>query len=106
MIHHLAVAVRALDPPGGGAERSLSSLLRGISIEGEGFDSSAKFSPLHPTPPLTSQLMQPWKVSALYSKDGGEQTNLLSDDILTSRIDLPSESFFSGLALEAYSSLL
>ena len=31
MMHHLAVAVRALDPPGGGAERSLSSLLSGIS---------------------------------------------------------------------------
>ena len=67
MMHHLAVAVRALDPPGGGAERSLSSLLSGISIEGQGFDSSATFSPLHPTPPLTSQLMQPWNVSALYS---------------------------------------
>ena len=59
MMHHLAVAVRALDPPGGGAERSLSSLLTGISIEGEGFDSSAIYSPLHPTPSLTSQMMQP-----------------------------------------------
>jgi len=98
MMHHLAVAVRALDPPGGGAERSLSSLLQGISIEGEGFDSSAKYSPLHPSPPLTSQLMQPWKVSTLYSKDGGEQTNLLTGEILTSRIELPSESFLSGLA--------
>tara|TARA_S200000501_G_scaffold80994_1_gene72959 strand:- start:1655 stop:2917 length:1263 start_codon:yes stop_codon:yes gene_type:complete len=98
MMHHLAVAVRALDPPGGGAERSLSSLLTGISIEGEGFDSSAIYSPLHPTPSLTSQMMQPWKVSTFYSKDGGEQTNLLTEDILTSRIELTSESFFSGLA--------
>mgnify|MGYP001206904810 CR=1 FL=1 len=98
MMHHLAVAVRALDPPGGGAERSLSSLLSGISTGGQGFDSSATYSPLHPTPPLTSQLMQPWKVSALYSTDGGEQTNLLTDEIQTSRIELTSESFLSGLA--------
>ena len=70
MMHHLAVAVRALDPPGGGAEYSLSSLLSGISTEGQGFDSSATYPPLQPTSPLTSQLMQPWKVSALYSLDG------------------------------------
>jgi glycosyltransferase involved in cell wall biosynthesis len=98
MIHHLAVAVRALDPPGGGAERSLSTLLRGISVQGLGFDSSAKFSPLSPSPDLSSQLMQPWKVSTLYSRDGGEQTNLLTEDISVSRIELTSESFFSGLA--------
>ena len=98
MMHHLAVADRALDPPGGGAERSLSSLLSGISIEGQGFDSSATFSPLHPTPPLTSQLMQPWNVSALYSKDGGEITDLLTKEISTSRIELNSESLLSGVA--------
>ena len=98
MMHHLAVAVRALDPPGGGAERSLSSLLSGISIEGQGFDSSATFSPLCPTPILTSQLMQPWNISALYSKDGGEITDLLTKEILTSRINLNSESFLSGVA--------
>ena len=57
MIHHLAVAVRALDPPGGGAERSLSTLLRGISVQGLGFDSSAKFSPLSPSPDLISLIL-------------------------------------------------
>ena len=98
MMHHLAVAVRALDPPGGGAERSLSTLLRGVSIEGKGFDSSAIYSPLHPLPKLTSQTMQPWKISTLYSKDGGEKTDLLTSEISSHRVELNSESLVSGLA--------
>ncbi len=98
MIHHLAVAVRALDPPGGGAERSLSSLLCGISTEGKCFDSSAIYSPFGPNPPSTSQSMKPWKISTIYSKDGGDKTNLLNENISTSRIDLMSESYLSGLA--------
>ena len=98
MMHHLAVAVRALDPPGGGAERSLATLLRGVSVEGKGFDSSAKYLPLTPPPDLTSQLMQPWKISTLYSMDGGEKTNLLTNDITTTRSTIKSESYLSGLA--------
>ena len=98
MMHHLAVAVRALDPPGGGAERSLATLLRGVSVEGNGFDSSAKYLPLTPPPNLSSQLMQPWKISTFYSMDGGEKTNLLTNDISTTRSTIKSESYLSGLA--------
>ena len=98
MMHHLAVAVRALDPPIGGAERSLATLLRGVSVEGYGFDSSAQFQPLLPQPELTSQLMQPWKISTLYSNDIGVEKGLLLPSITSSKIDLESESLLSGIA--------
>ncbi len=93
----IAVATRALDPAGGGAERSLCSLLNGVIIPGSKYDSSNTFQPLIPSTENKIQNLEPWIVSTCFTMNG-ENTGLLDPQIQTHIINLPTESLFSGLA--------
>ena len=51
----IAVATRALDPTGGGAERSLCSLLNGIITPNPKYNTSNNFQPLIASPKTTNK---------------------------------------------------
>ncbi|CAI8176880.1 MAG: Uncharacterised protein [Methanobacteriota archaeon] len=93
----IAVATRSLDPAGGGAERSLSSLLNGVAIPGPKYDPSLTFQPLINTIKNEGENLEPWAVSTCFAMNG-EPTGLLKPEIQTHIINLPTESIFSGLA--------
>ena len=93
----IAVATRALDPTGGGAERSLCSLLNGVITPSPKYDSSNHFQPLIPSIENKSQYLEPWIVSTCFAMNG-EPTGLLNKEIQTHIINTSTESIFSGLA--------
>ena len=93
----IAVATRALDPTGGGAERSLCSLLNGVITPSPKHDSSNHFQPLIPSIENKSQYLEPWIVSTCFAMNG-EPTGLLNKEIQTHIINTSTESIFSGLA--------
>ena len=92
----LFAAVRDLDPPGGGAERSLAALLNGIAAPGPTLETAPKFVPMShgedvPTHPA-------WTVSAFASHDRGDPIGLLEPDVDLTTTDLPIEGFWSKVA--------
>ena len=92
----LFAAVRDLDPPGGGAERSLAALLNGIAVPGPTLETAPSFVPMStaadaPTHPA-------WAVRAFASHDRGDPIGLLEPEVVFSTTDLPIEGFWSKVA--------
>ncbi|MGB1098194.1 MAG: glycosyltransferase [Poseidonia sp.] len=92
----LFAAVRDLDPPGGGAERSLAALLNGIAVSGPTLETAPTFVPMTPAPETPTH--PAWTVSALASSDRGEPIGLLKPEVDLTTIDLPIEGFWSKIA--------
>ena len=92
----LFAAVRDLDPPGGGAERSLAALLNGIATAGPTLETAPEFVPMAPAenPPTHPA----WTVSAFASNDRGNPIGLLESGVDFTTTDLPIEGFWSKVA--------
>ena len=89
----LFAAVRDLDPPGGGAERSLAALLNGIAASGPTLETAPAFVPM--TPSEDTPTHPAWAVSAFASDDRGEPIGLLEAEVEFTTTDLPIEGFWS-----------
>ncbi|MDB2335792.1 hypothetical protein N9V31_03605, partial [Candidatus Poseidonia alphae] len=92
----LFAAVRDLDPPGGGAERSLAALLNGIAAPGPTLETAPAFVPMSPAADAPTH--PAWTVSAFASDDRGEQIGLLEPKVDLTTTDLPIEGFWSKVA--------
>ena len=92
----LFAAVRDLDPPGGGAERSLAALLNGIATAGPTLETAPEFVPMAPAenPPTHPA----WRVSAFASHNRGDPIGLLEPEVKFETTDLPLEGFWSKVA--------
>ncbi len=94
----LFAAVRDLDPPGGGAERSLAALLNGIAAPGPTLETAPAFVPMSPAADAPTH--PAWTVSAFASHDRGDPIGLLEPEVDFTTTDLPIEGFWSkGLGL-------
>ena len=92
----LFAAVRDLDPPGGGAERSLAALLNGIAAPGPTLETAPAFVPMSPAADAPTH--PAWTVSAFASQDRGEPIGLLEPEVNFATTDLPIEGFWSKVA--------
>ena len=92
----LFAAVRDIDPPGGGAERSLAALLNGIAASGPTLETAPTFVPMSPAEDAPTH--PAWKVSAFASHDRGEAIGLLKPEVDFTTTDLPIEGFWSKVA--------
>ena len=92
----LFAAVRDLDPPGGGAERSLAALLNGIAVPGPTLETAPTFVPMSPAPETPTH--PAWTVSALATSDRGSQVGLLNPEVDFTTTDLAIEGFWSKVA--------
>ena len=92
----LFVAVRDLDPPGGGAERSLAALLNGIAVPGPTLETAPIFVPMLPSEVAATH--PAWAVSAFASHDRGNPIGLLEPEVKFETTDLSIEGFWSKLA--------
>ncbi|MDP6233222.1 MAG: glycosyltransferase [Candidatus Poseidoniaceae archaeon] len=92
----LFAAVRDLDPPGGGAERSLAALLNGIARPGPTLETAPAFVPMSPAADAPTH--PAWTVRAFASHDRGDPIGLLEPEVDFSTTDLPIEGFWSKVA--------
>ena len=92
----LFAAVRDLDPPGGGAERSLAALLNGIAMPGPTLETAPEYTPMMPADKVHSH--PAWSVHAFASQDRGEPIGLLEPEVSTATTDLPIEGLWSKIA--------
>ncbi len=91
------VAVRDLDPPAGGAEMSLATLLKGVSRNGPYAEEAPDYIPLETA--VESQSVDGWSVKIFQSSDRGSTTELTENSGLERfACDFPVEDFWSGLA--------
>jgi len=89
-------AVRDIDPPGGGAERSLAALLNGIAVPGPTLETAPTFVPMSPAADAPTH--PAWTVSAFASHDRGDPIGLLEPEVKFETTDLPLEEFWSKVA--------
>ena len=92
----LFAAVRDLDPPGGGAERSLAALLNGIAVSGPTLETAPAFVPMSPAAETPTH--PGWQVSAFASNNRGEQIGLLVPEVDFTTTNLPIEGFWAKVA--------
>lgn len=92
----LFAAVRDLDPPGGGAERSLAALLNGLAAPGPTLETAPAYTPMMPAE--EAQTHPAWSVHAFASQDRGEPIGLLNPGVSIASTDLPIEGFWSKVA--------
>ena len=92
----LFAAVRDIDPPGGGAERSLAALLNGIAAPGPTLETAPTFVPMSPSEHAPTH--PAWTVSAYASHDRGDRIGLLEPEVSLATTDLPIEGFWSKVA--------
>lgn len=92
----LFAAVRDLDPPGGGAERSLAALLNGLAAPGPTLETAPAYTPMMPAE--EAQTHPAWSVHAFASEDRGEPIGLLDPEVSIASTDLPIEGFWSKVA--------
>ena len=92
----LFAAVRDLDPPGGGAERSLATLLNGIAVPGPTLETAPTFVPMMSSEDVATH--PAWVVSAFASRDRGNPIGLLESEVKLETTDLPIEGFWSKVA--------
>ena len=92
----LFAAVRDLDPPGGGAERSLAALLNGIAVPGPTLETAPLFVPMSPAADAPTH--PAWTVRAFASHDRGDPIGLLEPEVDFTTTDLPIEGFWSKVA--------
>ena len=96
-MRNLAVAVRALDPPEGGAERSLASLIAGLLDPGPIYGDSEAFTPFSDVNG-TSEMMDAWNVSFIQGAVNSDSEPLLEARAEREVCELKTESVFSGIA--------
>jgi len=92
----LFAAVRDLDPPGGGAERSMAALLNGVATAGPTLETAPTFVPLSPSEDAPTH--PAWAVSAFASRDRGDQIGLLESEVKFTTTHLPIEGLWSKVA--------
>ena len=92
----LFAAVRDLDPPGGGAERSLAALLNGLAAPGPTLETAPPYTPMMPAE--EAQTHPAWSVHAFASQDRGEPIGLLDSGVSIASTDLSIEGFWSKVA--------
>ena len=92
----LFAAVRDLDPPGGGAERSLAALLNGLAAPGPTLETAPPYTPMMPAE--EAQTHPAWSVHAFASQDRGEPIGLLDSGVSISSTNLSIEGFWSKVA--------
>ena len=92
----LFAAVRDLDPPGGGAERSLAALLNGVAASGPTLETAPTYVPMSPSEDAPTH--PAWTVSAFASHDRGDPLGLLQPEVSFTTTDLPIEGFWSKVA--------
>ena len=92
----LFAAVRDLDPPGGGAERSLAALLNGLAAPGPTLETAPPYTPMMPAEEV--QTHPAWSVHAFASQDRGEPIGLLASGVSISSTNLSIEGFWSKVA--------
>ena len=95
-MRRLLVAVRDLDPPGGGAERSLAALINGLARPGPVASTAPEFLPAVPAETVESH--GAWEVHTLSSKSRGVTTDLLDKGVEVERLALPIEGPWSRVA--------
>ena len=96
-MRRLAVAACSLDPPGGGAERSLCTLVNGLLVPGPAFKEEIEFRPLVTVDYKNFENLEPWKIESCHAHSG-ELTGLLDGQIRKQILKIPTESVWSGLA--------
>jgi glycosyltransferase involved in cell wall biosynthesis len=96
VMRHLHVAVRDLDPPGGGAERSLAALLNGLAHAGPVASSLPQLVPTVPVdlPPTH----EAWEIRAMCSEARGAAAGLLDLSVDLTRVPIPHEGPWSRVA--------
>ena len=93
----ILAALRDLDPPAGGAEMSLATLLKGVSIQGPYAEDAPEYIPLHPSEDVERE--DGWSVKVFQSSDRGDVTSLTEDSELERDVcSFPVEDLWSGLA--------
>ncbi len=100
MVGLLIAAVRDLDPPAGGAEMSLATLLKGVCEPGPLSEAEVLYLPSHDSPHVDpAQLEQAWRAKIFQSDARGGATVLTSDSELERvTVNLKIEDFWSGIA--------
>ncbi|DAC61477.1 MAG TPA: glycosyltransferase [Candidatus Poseidoniales archaeon] len=93
----ILAALRDLDPPVGGAEMSLATLLKGVSILGHFAEDAPDYIPLEPSE--DSGTVEGWNVKVFQSSDRGGVTSLTEDSQLERAVcTFAVEDLWSGLA--------
>ena len=93
-------AVRDLDPPAGGAEMSLATLLKGVSEPGPLFDDDLLYIPCHQSPNIDPAILQQaWRISSFQTDARGDATSLTENSVINRHtFPLPIEDVWSGIA--------
>jgi len=93
----ILVAVRDLDPPAGGAEMSLATLLKGVVRVGPYIEDAVDYTPLEGDD--IGNESSGWTVKVFQSANRGEVTDLTRGGSLEREVcDFPVEDLWSGLA--------
>ncbi len=93
----ILAALRDLDPPAGGAEMSLATLLKGVSKNGPYVENAPEYIPLEGSDVAVNE--NGWSVKIFQSSDRGDVTHLTKDSGLGREVcELKIEDFWSGLA--------
>ncbi|MEE2759605.1 MAG: glycosyltransferase [Candidatus Thermoplasmatota archaeon] len=93
----ILAALRDLDPPAGGAEMSLATLLKGVSNQGPYAEEAPEYIPLQPSGDAND--VDGWSVKIFQSSDRGDVTSLTMDSGLEREVCMfPVEDVWSGLA--------
>jgi glycosyltransferase involved in cell wall biosynthesis len=96
VVRHLHVAVRDLDPPGGGAERSLAALLNGLAHAGPVASGLPHLVPTVPVDLLPTH--EAWQIRAICSEARGAAAGLLDPSVDLRRVPLAHEGVWSRVA--------
>jgi len=96
----LIAAIRDLDPPAGGAEMSLATLLKGACQPGPLEEADILYIPSHSSPSFDPALLeQAWRGEVFQSNARGTVTDLtLNSGLEISAFNIPIEDMWSGLA--------
>ncbi len=93
----ILAAVRDLDPPAGGAEMSLATLLKGVMSKGPYIEDAVDYTPLQTN--SDEEGVSGWSVKVFQSSSRGQVTDLTNDSGLERDVcSLPVEDLWSGLA--------
>ena len=93
----ILAAIRDLDPPAGGAEMSLATLLKGVMAEGSYIEDAIDYTPLETNSDEGG--VSGWSVKVFQSSSRGVVTDLTSGSDLEREVcNLPVEDLWSGLA--------
>lgn len=98
MAHRVVAALRDFDPPAGGAEMSIATLLKGVSESGPLAEDAPSYMPLIENDEMVES-QDGLEVYVLHTHDRGEATDLTEGSNLNiETTDLKIEGVWSGLA--------